>query len=332
MGSLRRELEHVPDRARAALLGKAEQRHEGLGRRLGVGQRAVAGLDGGAEEVGERAEADAGRAAGEEASCKPDRVEHRGRQPSPFEGFDLAVEEADVEAGIVGDEHALAGEREKTAHGLRGGRSTAEVTLSNAGQGGDRTRERASGIDQGLEPTGLCEIDDADGADLADAIASRCEARGLEVEDDVCRGLERKLVELRAGKTDRAAPPGKPRVLRDDLFEEPARERLGRSDEREEARGSVLGGYQSMALLEELDQPVGGVQPELHGAALYEHTFYKSSSAGPVDAGEAAGEQPNKERRREADDVQVVALDALDEGGARALDRVSAGPSLPLTR
>ena len=53
-------------------------------------------------------------------------------------------------------------------------------------------------------------------------------------------------------------------------------------------------------------------------------------SAEAVDAGETLGEQPDEQRGREADDVQVVALDPLDERGAEALDRVGAGAALPL--
>ena len=47
-------------------------------------------------------------------------------------------------------------------------------------------------------------------------------------------------------------------------------------------------------------------------------------------AGEAVREQSHEQRGRQADDVQVVALDPLDEGGAEALDRVAAGAALPL--
>src|SRR4029079_16990943 len=45
---------------------------------------------------------------------------------------------------------------------------------------------------------------------------------------------------------------------------------------------------------------------------------------------EALDKQPDKERRWEADDVQVVALDPLDQGTTQALDRIAARSSLPL--
>ena len=41
-------------------------------------------------------------------------------------------------------------------------------------------------------------------------------------------------------------------------------------------------------------------------------------------------EDGDEERARKPDDVEVVALDALDEAAAEALDRVRAGAPLPL--
>src|SRR5437868_2078176 len=48
-----------------------------------------------------------------------------------------------------------------------------------------------------------------------------------------------------------------------------------------------------------------------------------------VQPGEALDEEPNERRRRKADDVEVVALDPLDERRAASLDRVPAGASFP---
>src|SRR5919108_3299169 len=55
-------------------------------------------------------------------------------------------------------------------------------------------------------------------------------------------------------------------------------------------------------------------------------------SADAVGAREAGREEADEERRREADDVQVVAFDALHEGGAAARDRVGARAVAPLAR
>jgi hypothetical protein len=48
-----------------------------------------------------------------------------------------------------------------------------------------------------------------------------------------------------------------------------------------------------------------------------------------INACKPFGEQPDEERSGKADDVQVVAFDALDKGGAESLNGVSAGPTLP---
>ena len=48
--------------------------------------------------------------------------------------------------------------------------------------------------------------------------------------------------------------------------------------------------------------------------------------------GNALGEEPREQRARQADHVEVVALDPLDEARAEALDRVGAGAPLPLAR
>src|SRR5688500_10706783 len=49
-----------------------------------------------------------------------------------------------------------------------------------------------------------------------------------------------------------------------------------------------------------------------------------------VGAREALGEDPDEQRSRQTDDVQIITVDLLDERGAAALDRVAAGTSLPL--
>src|SRR5262249_19004464 len=52
----------------------------------------------------------------------------------------------------------------------------------------------------------------------------------------------------------------------------------------------------------------------------------------PVDAREALRQKTHQRRRRKPPDVEVVALDPLDERGADALDRVRARAPLPLSR
>src|SRR4051794_40485233 len=49
-----------------------------------------------------------------------------------------------------------------------------------------------------------------------------------------------------------------------------------------------------------------------------------------VDAGEPLGKEAHEERPGEADDIEIVAFDAVDERTAAALNRVSACAALPL--
>src|SRR5947209_12297305 len=51
-----------------------------------------------------------------------------------------------------------------------------------------------------------------------------------------------------------------------------------------------------------------------------------------VQPGEALGEERDQRRRRKPDDVEVIALDALDERRAASLNRVPAGASFPFAR
>src|SRR5439155_12747103 len=93
---------------RAAPLREPGPRAEDLRRRGRVRQRAMAWPGAGAEEVRERGESGAGNAAGEHAACEHDGVDHRTREPAAGEPFGLAVEEREVEAGVVRDEDGVA--------------------------------------------------------------------------------------------------------------------------------------------------------------------------------------------------------------------------------
>ena len=110
------EVDELRDRLGTPLLGEADQREQDLRRRLGVGERPVARLRRGAEEVGERGQADplqpprAG--AGPATPCRP-----RSRHPPARQPLHLAVEKAQVEAGVVGDEDCIPGELEEAPDG-----------------------------------------------------------------------------------------------------------------------------------------------------------------------------------------------------------------------
>ena len=69
-----------------------------------------------AEEVRQRGEADAARALTEQAARQPDGVDDGRCDPLAREPLDLALEEREVEARVVGDDGGVTREREQAAH------------------------------------------------------------------------------------------------------------------------------------------------------------------------------------------------------------------------
>ena len=102
-------------------------------------------------------------------------------------------------------------------------------------------------------------------ADLADPRACRARARSS-------RGRRRRRSPPRAAAPapgGRRAPtrpaPGEPRIAVDDVVEQRPREPRRNVPEREERPRRVLDRHRPAPLLDELDEPVGGVERELHG-------------------------------------------------------------------
>ena len=133
--------------------------------------------------------------------------------------------------------------------------------------------ERHARIDEQLELFRELEVAYAHGADLADARAPGPKARCLEIHYDERGVLEQDLGSGRIGEPHRIAPPGQPRVLRDDLFEQASGEPDGRLPQGKEAPCRILGVDRPPPLLDQLDEPVGRIQSQLHGESLGEHMF-----------------------------------------------------------
>ncbi len=257
----------------AALLSEADQSNEHLCRRLGVRKRPVTRLDRGAEEVRQGAEADAGDAAAEQAPREPDRVDDRRGEAAPREALHLAVEERQVEARVVRHEHGVAREREEPAHRPLCRRSASEIGLPDPCQGGDRSRERRPRVDERLEDPGRLQASQPDGADLADRCGSRAKASRLEVDHGERGRLERRLLAAGGGQGDAGSPPGQAGIPGDHVGEQRPRKPVGGVPEREE-RSRRLGSRDgAAALLDQLDEPIGGVESELHSGSIGEHMF-----------------------------------------------------------
>ena len=150
---------------------------EHLGRRLGVGQRAVARARRDAEEVRERGEADA-RAGGPRAGGARGRpCRAAARTGGGRSACSCSFEEALVEAGVVGDEQLVARESEEAADDAS--RPTARVAAPVREDRSAARPARAADarIDERLERVDQLEPLHAHGADLADPVATRPRAR-----------------------------------------------------------------------------------------------------------------------------------------------------------
>ena len=151
-----------------ALLRETDQREQDLRGRLGVGERPVTRPRRRAEEVRERREPDALDPAGEQPPREPDGVDDRCGDSPAGQPLDLAVEEADVEARVVRDEHRVAGELEEAAHRELDRRCAAQLARVDPGQRRDRGRQRPARVDERLEPLLELEAAHPHRADLAD--------------------------------------------------------------------------------------------------------------------------------------------------------------------
>ena len=89
----------------------------------------MAGPRGRAEEVRERGEARPGDASAEDATRERDGVHDRRREALPGDALCLAVEEREVEAGVVRDEDGVASKREEQLDGARDGRRAPKLAV-----------------------------------------------------------------------------------------------------------------------------------------------------------------------------------------------------------
>ena len=125
--------------------------HEHLGRRLGIGEGSVAGAGRDAEEMGERGEADAPQTSLEQAAGERSGAERRLRKAPSVSQDQLPLEEALVEAGVVGDQQLVARVGEEAAKDAADRGRAAELLLAQTGQAGDRLRQRHSWVHERLE-------------------------------------------------------------------------------------------------------------------------------------------------------------------------------------
>ena len=179
----------------------------------------------------------------------------------------------DVEARVVRDERRVARELEKAPERELDARRPPQVLLPDPGQRGDEAGQRGAGVDERLERVDDLERAHAHRTDLADAAGLRGEPGRLEVEDDELGLLERHVRVRIVREPDARPDEGEPRVAVDDVAEQRAGERDRGPLEREQHASGLVRADRPVPRLHELDEPVGGVERELHRSSLDEHTF-----------------------------------------------------------
>src|SRR6185312_7385506 len=192
-------------------------------------------------EVREGCEPDLLGALPQQAPREPDGVDDRRGDAAPGEELDLTVEEGEVEAGVVRDDRRVAGEREQPADGELRARGSSQRLGADPGDRRDGGGKRDPWVDERLERVLELERPDALRPDLADPRRARRETRGLEV------------VEQRPGERRRRAREGEQRPRR------------------------LVGRHRPAPGLDELDEPVGGIERELH-ACERNRTYVRPAS------------------------------------------------------
>jgi hypothetical protein len=259
-----RQRHDVLGRLGAALLREPDQAEQHLSGCERVGQRAMARAHGHVEALGDAREIEARDAPGEQPPREADGVEHAHADARAVEAHQRAIEHADVERGVVGDEDAVAREREQLCDGRAQRPGVAQVAVADARDLGDARRHRDARVDEARHRRDLLDALDAHGADLDDA-GTGADAGRLEVDDRPRRLRERRRRRRReADEADAPVPvPDEPGVVADDLLEHAAGELAGNAREREQRAGGALRSERLARLLDQCREPVSRPQLEL---------------------------------------------------------------------
>ena len=249
-----------------------------------------------AEEVRQRRQPDALLPSLEEPPREPDRVDDRRRHPPAGQPFDLAVEEPHVEAGVVGDEHGVAGELEEAADGELDGRRTrnspgsipvsAAIGAGSGRRGLTSVSKRSSSSSPRTRTAPISQIAD-DPGDRPVVSRSKTTYVAASSASSAPGGVR---------EPDARAAPGEACVAIDDVGEQRACEPGGDVPQRIQRLRGLLGRHRPVPGLDELHEPVGRVERELHARSLGEHMFVcngKEKAATP-----ARPSRPRKRTRR----------------------------------
>jgi hypothetical protein len=159
-----------------------------------------------AERVGQRGEPALAHER-REAARQRDRAQRRRigpRQPRALEGL---AQDATVEGGVVGDEHAhgrRADELGEVGQDRVGGRRLVDHRLRDVREALDRARQRRGAADQRLPAIVQLAAADEDGTDLGQLAGLAAETVGLGIDDDELRRRQRLGEEIHPGSFARA--------------------------------------------------------------------------------------------------------------------------------
>jgi hypothetical protein len=175
-----------------------EQRAEHARAGLGVGEGAVRRVDLHAERVGQRGEPALAHERGE-LSRQRDGAQRRRVGPVQARALEGLAQDAAVERGVVGDEHARGRRpdqhREVGQYGV-GRRSLVDHPLGDAREALDRARERRAAADERLPAVVQLAAADEHRADLRQLAGLARLAVGLRVDDEELGGRKRLLEQL----------------------------------------------------------------------------------------------------------------------------------------
>ena len=225
----------------------------------------MARLGGDAEEVRELPQRDTLAAAREQASGEPDGVEDGRRAAAAGEPLDRPIEEATRRSGRCARRAARrprtrgsAGARARCAAPVAG--RSCRIPVSAATSPGSAAPGSTSVSN--VSTTSSARTRTAPISQMRELV--RGQPRRLEVEDDELRVLERH-VRVRIGRRARPRPaPGEARIALDHVVKQRAGEGGGGALEREQHAGGLVRRHRAVSRLDELDEPVGGVEGELH--------------------------------------------------------------------
>ena len=202
--------------------------------------------------------------AGQQPPCEPDRVEHAHADARAVEAHERAVEHADVEGRVVGDEHAAPCEPEEL--GQRGPQrpGAREVAIADARDLRDAGRHGDARVDEARDRAHLLAALEPHRPDLDDARA-RADSRRLEVDDRPDGARQRRARRGRqADEADAAVVVAdKARIVAHHLLQHPPRELARDARKSQEGARRPFRRERLAALLDQGRQAVGCSQLEL---------------------------------------------------------------------